>query len=98
MKLQEALKSKYNSDDTRIKKYVCGRCFSFKMTDDKLILEQVHEHEIVWSEISGKDMIFLSQLFTRQIVAFMVQLQHKEKDFKLEKLIDNIKIKEYSRI
>jgi len=39
MRIWEALKSKYDSDDTGIKKYASDRWLSFKLTDDKPILK-----------------------------------------------------------
>ena len=39
----DALKLKYGTDDYGTKKYACSRWLSFKMTDDKSVLDQVHE-------------------------------------------------------
>ena len=46
MKIWGALKLKYDFGDTEIKKYACSRWLAFKMSNDKPILEQVHEYEI----------------------------------------------------
>lgn len=49
----EILDKKYGSDDTDKKKYVVGRWINFKMKDDKLIMDRVHEYEnIVTKKLS----------------------------------------------
>jgi len=51
IKFSKVLNSQYDLDDTRIRKYACSRRLSFKMTNDKPILEQVHAYESLCAKI-----------------------------------------------
>lgn len=52
----DALKSKYGTDDYGTKKYACSRWLSFRMTDDKSVLDQVHEYETLCADIIAEGM------------------------------------------
>ncbi|WOG92343.1 hypothetical protein DCAR_0311607 [Daucus carota subsp. sativus] len=47
----DALKTKYGSDDYGTKKYACSRWLNFRMSDDKPVLQQVHEYEYLCADI-----------------------------------------------
>jgi len=71
------------------------------MTDNKPILEQIHEYENLCAKILVEGMniydIFQTNLLLDKLppwTNYVSTMKHKDKDFKLEELIAHIKIEE----
>ncbi|KAA0043125.1 ty1-copia retrotransposon protein [Cucumis melo var. makuwa] len=50
------LESRYGGDDAGRKKYVVGKCLQFQMTDDKPVMEQIHEYENLVANVLSEGM------------------------------------------
>ena len=102
----EALKTKYGTDDFGTKKYACSRWLSFKMIDNKPVLDQVHEYENLCAEILAEGMkicdIFQANCLLEKLPpswhSYVGSMKHKQKDFTLTELVSHIKVEEQNRI
>ena len=102
----DALKSKYGTDDFGTKKYACSRWLNFRMTDDKPVLDQVHEYENLCADIIAEGMKFCDQFQANCLLEklppswqnYVHSMKHKQKDFTLQELVSGIKIEEQNRI
>ncbi|CAN1150117.1 hypothetical protein LINPERHAP2_LOCUS17394, partial [Linum perenne] len=52
----ETLQKKYGGDDAGKKKYVVGAWLKFQMTDDKPIMDQVHQFENLTADVLAEEM------------------------------------------
>ncbi|KAL0345619.1 UNVERIFIED_CONTAM: hypothetical protein Sradi_4393200 [Sesamum radiatum] len=52
----ETLETRYGGDDAGRKKYVVGKWLQFHMTDDKPIMDQVHEYENLVADVLSEGM------------------------------------------
>ncbi|KAK9028621.1 hypothetical protein V6N11_025774 [Hibiscus sabdariffa] len=80
----DTLEKNYGADDVGIKKYVVGEWLKFQMTDEKPIMDQVHDYEKLVSDILAKD--------------YRNSLKHKKRDISLEELVAHMKIEEANRL
>ena len=81
----EALKKKYSIEDAGTKKYVVGRFLDYKMSDDKPIMEQVHEYQNIVLEILVEGMV-IDDAF--QVATLIEKLSPSWKE---SKIIGNIR-------
>ena len=84
------------------KKFVVGRFLEYKMVNNKTVISQVQEFQLILHEIEAKD-IFLPETFEVATIVkkispawrdFKNYLKHKRKELKLEDLIMMLRIKE----
>ncbi|XP_074347304.1 uncharacterized protein LOC141686149 [Apium graveolens] len=102
----DALKTKYGSDDFGTKKYECSRWLNFRMSNDKHVLQQVHEYEYLCADIIVEGMkiceIFQANYLLEKLSAswqtYVHAMKHKQNDFTLQELVSHIKIEEQNRI
>ncbi|KAJ0843621.1 putative RNA-directed DNA polymerase [Helianthus annuus] len=104
--LWESLEKKYKTEDAGTKKSVVARFLDFKMVDNKPVMNQVQELQIILNDIHAEGMV-LSETFQ---VAAMVEklppawldfknyLKHKRKEMSMEDLVLRLRIEEENRI
>ena len=98
----DALNTKYGSDDFGTKKYACSRWFEFSMSDDKHVLNQLHEYEHLCADIIAISELFQANCLLEKLSSswetFVHSLKHMQKDFILQELVSHIKIEEHNRV
>lgn len=103
--LWESLDTKYKIDDVSTKTFIVGWFLDYKMVDNKTVISQVQELQIILSDIHAEGMK-LSESF--QVTAlieklpsswkdFKNYLKHKQKEMKLEDIIVRLRIEEDNR-
>ena len=101
-----ALKFKYRAEEEGNKKFRISKYFDFTMFDDKLILSQVHELQVIVNKLRGVK-IDLPEPF--QVSAITTKfppsrkgqrkkLLHNSEDFSLEQIQNHLRIKEEQRV
>ncbi|KAA0053505.1 ty1-copia retrotransposon protein [Cucumis melo var. makuwa] len=73
------------------KKYVVGKWLQFQMTDDKPVVEQIHEYENLVANV-------LLEKFPPSWNDYRNHLKHKKKDLKLQELISHMRTEEANRL
>ena len=81
----ETLRKKYSIKDAGTKKYVVGRFLDYKMSDDKPIMEQVHEYQNIILEILAEGIV-IDDAF--QVATLIEKLSPSWKE---SKIIGNIR-------
>ncbi|XP_074271414.1 uncharacterized protein LOC141595349 [Silene latifolia] len=102
----DALKTKYGTNDFGTKKYACNRWLNFRITDDKPVLDQVHEYETLCADIIAEGMKICETFEANCLLEklplswqnYVHSMKHKQKDFTLLELVSHIKIEEQNRI
>ncbi|XP_074314948.1 uncharacterized protein LOC141651126 [Silene latifolia] len=102
----DALKTKYGKDDFGTKKYACIRWLNFRITDEKPVLDQVHEYETLCADIIAEGMkiceTFQANCLLEKLPLswqnYVHSMKHKQKNFTLLELVSHIKIEEQNRI
>ncbi|KAA0058194.1 ty1-copia retrotransposon protein [Cucumis melo var. makuwa] len=100
------LESRYGGDDAGWKKYVVGKRLQFQMTDDKPVVEQIHEYENLVANVLSEGMMMCEVLQANVLLEkfppswndYRNHLKHKKKDLKLQELISHMRIKEANRL
>ncbi|KAA0036921.1 ty1-copia retrotransposon protein [Cucumis melo var. makuwa] len=88
------------------KKYVVGKWLQFQMTDDKPVVEQIHEYENLVANVLSEGMKMckilqenvLLEKFPPSWNDYRNHLKHKKKDLKLPKLISHMRTEEANRL
>ncbi|XP_021844984.2 uncharacterized protein [Spinacia oleracea] len=102
----DTLQKKYGADDAGKKKYVVGKWINFKITDDKSIMDQVHDYENIVFDILGEGMNMCETLQANVILEkfppswndYRSYLKHKKKDMNLQELIGHMRTEEANRL
>jgi hypothetical protein len=105
--ISEALKNKYKTEDSGYKSYLVSNYFDFKMVDNKPILNQVHEIELIVQQLYYEEGIPIDEKL--QVGAIMTKLPPTWKDYRkslkrkdddptLEGLHSQLRIEEESRL
>ena len=100
-----ALEFKYKAEEEGTKKFLISKYFDFKMVDDKPILPQVHELQVIVNKLRAVK-IDLPETF--QVCAIIAKLPstwkgyrkkilHNSEDFSLEQVQKHLRIEEESR-
>ncbi|KAK4381929.1 hypothetical protein Sango_2920000 [Sesamum angolense] len=100
------LETRYRGDDARRKKYVVGKWLQFHMTDDKPIMDQVHEYENLVADVLSEGMKMcdvlqanvLLETFPPSWSEYRNHLKHKKKDMNLQELISHMRTEEANRL
>ncbi|KAA0043282.1 ty1-copia retrotransposon protein [Cucumis melo var. makuwa] len=100
------LESRYGGDDPGRKKYVLGKWLQFQMTDNKRVVEQIHEYESLVANVLSEDMKMceilqanvLLEKFPPSWNGYRNHLKHKKKDLKLQELISHMRREEANRL
>ncbi|CAN1732005.1 Retrovirus-related Pol polyprotein from transposon TNT 1-94 [Linum perenne] len=102
----ETLQKKYGGDDVGKKKYVVGAWLKFQMTDDKPIMDQVHQFENLTTDVLAEEMHMCEILQANVLIEKLPEswsnyrnhLKHKKRDMTLEELVGHMKIEEANRL
>ncbi|TYK16589.1 ty1-copia retrotransposon protein [Cucumis melo var. makuwa] len=100
------LESQYGGDDAGRKKYVVGKWLQFQMTDDKPVVEQIHEYENLVANVMSEGMKMYEILQANVLLEkfppswndYCNHLKHKKKDLKLQELISHMGTEEANRL
>ncbi|KAA0052347.1 ty1-copia retrotransposon protein [Cucumis melo var. makuwa] len=100
------LKSRYGGDDVGRKKYIVGKWLQFQMTNDKSIVEQIHEYENLMANILSEGLKMceilqanvLLERFSPSWNDYRNHLKHKKKNLKLRELISHMRTEEANRL
>ncbi|TYK04655.1 ty1-copia retrotransposon protein [Cucumis melo var. makuwa] len=100
------LESWYGGDDAGRKKYVVGKWLQFQMTNDKPVVEQIHEYENLVANVLSEGMKMCEILQANVLVEkfppswndYSNHLKHKKKDLKLQELISHMRTEEAHRL
>nr|KAJ0204663.1 hypothetical protein LSAT_V11C500280120 [Lactuca sativa] len=104
--LWNALELKYKAHEEGTNKYLVSKYLEFQMVDDKSIMEQVHELQVMVNKLNALT-ISLSELFqVGAIIAklppswkdFSKRMMHKFEDYSLDDLMKHLHIEEETRI
>ncbi|XP_052625720.1 uncharacterized protein LOC128132793 [Lactuca sativa] len=104
--LWNALELKYKAHEEGTNKYHVSKYLEFQMVDDKSIMEQVHELQVMVNKLNALT-ISLPELFqVGAIIAklppswkdFSKRMMHKSEDYSLDDLMKHLRIKEETRI
>ncbi|KAL0443926.1 UNVERIFIED_CONTAM: hypothetical protein Slati_2115300 [Sesamum latifolium] len=101
----KTLETRYGGDDADRKKYVVGKWLQFLMTDDKPILDQVHEYENLVADVLSEGIKMCDTLqanvllekFSPSWSEYRNHLKHKKKDLNLQELISHMRTEEANR-
>ncbi|KAL0434395.1 UNVERIFIED_CONTAM: hypothetical protein Slati_2773800 [Sesamum latifolium] len=88
------------------KKYVVSKWLQFHMTDDKPIMDQVHEYENLAADVLSEGMKtcdtlqanVLLEKFPPSWSEYRNHLKHKKKDLNLQELISDMRTEEVNRL
>ncbi|XP_070045863.1 uncharacterized protein [Nicotiana tomentosiformis] len=100
--LWNALEKKYKTEDAELKKFVAAKFLDFKMVDNKSVITQVQELQVIVHDLLAEGMV-INEVF--QVAAFIEKLspmlkdlknylKHKSKEMMLEDLIVRLRIEE----
>ncbi|XP_077209943.1 uncharacterized protein LOC143845466 [Tasmannia lanceolata] len=101
-----ALELKYKAEEEGTNKYLIAKYFDFRMVDNKLVLEQIHELQVIVNKIHSLKIILPEPFQVGAIIAklppswkdYGKKLLHKSKDFTLEQIQKHLRIEEESRL
>ncbi|XP_019265717.1 PREDICTED: uncharacterized protein LOC109243262 [Nicotiana attenuata] len=77
--LWNALEKKYKTEDAGLKKFVAAKFLDFKMVDEKSVITQVQELQVIVHDLLAEGMV-INEAF--QVAAFIEKLPPLWKDFK----------------
>ncbi|XP_052627039.1 uncharacterized protein LOC128133582 [Lactuca sativa] len=104
--LWSALELKYKAHEEGTNKYLVSKYLEFQMVDDKPIMEQVHELQVMVNKLNAF-FVSLPELFqVGAIIAkllpswkdFSKRMMHKSEDYSLDDLMKHLRIEEETRI
>ncbi|KAL0443935.1 UNVERIFIED_CONTAM: hypothetical protein Slati_2116200 [Sesamum latifolium] len=105
-KIWNTLETRYEGDDAGRKKYVVGKWLQFHMTDDKPIMDQVHEYENLVADVLSEGMKMCDTLQANVLLEkfppswneYRNHLKHKKNDLNLQELISHMRTEEANRL
>ncbi|XP_023749432.1 uncharacterized protein LOC111897715 [Lactuca sativa] len=104
--LWSALELKYKAHEEGTNKYLVSKYLEFHMVDDKPIMEQVHELQVMVNKLNALS-ISLPELFQVGAIItklppswkdFSKRMTHKSEDYSLDDLMKHLRIEEKTRI
>ena len=103
--LWEALDFKYKAEEQGINKYLIDQYLEFKMVDNKSIMDQIHELQVIVNKLSILKIV-LPEIFQVGVIisklphswnGFAKKLMHKSEDFTMEEIQKTLRIEEEAR-
>ena len=103
--LWESLDRKYKTEDAGSKKYIVGRFLEFKMVDNKTVVSQVQDLQLIFHDIQAEGMTISESFQVASVIEklpsgwkeFKNYLKHKRKETSLEDLVVRLRIEEDNR-
>ncbi|KAH0653041.1 hypothetical protein KY289_030719 [Solanum tuberosum] len=77
--LWDALEKKYKTENARLKKFIVAKFLDFKMVDNKSVVTQVQELQVIISDLLAEGLV-INEAF--QVAAMIEKSPHLWKDFK----------------
>ncbi|KAJ9561599.1 hypothetical protein OSB04_006759 [Centaurea solstitialis] len=104
--LWKALEQKYKTHEEGTNKYLVFKYLEFQMVDDKPIMEQVHELQVLVNKLNVLSIPIVELFQVGAIIAklppswkdFSKCMMHKSEDFSLDDLMKHLRIEEETRI
>ncbi len=104
--LWETLETKYLTEDATSKKFLIGQFLSFKMHDNRPVLEQFHDIQRIINHCKLKNLNMDDNVIVSAIIEklppswkdYKKELKHKKEDLSLEELETHLRIEQESRI
>ncbi|KAM0046470.1 hypothetical protein Hdeb2414_s0009g00316711 [Helianthus debilis subsp. tardiflorus] len=96
--LWKALEDKYKAHEEGTNKYLISKYLDFQMVDDKSILEQVHELQVLVNKLTALS-IPLPEIFQVGVIIaklspnwkdFSKRMMHKSEDYSLDELLKHL--------
>jgi len=103
--LWKSLELKYKAHEEGTNKYLISKYLDFQMVDDKGILEQVHELQVLVNKLTALS-ISLPEIFQVGVIIaklppswkdFSKRMMHKSEDYTLDVLMKHLRIEEETR-
>ncbi|KAK9049048.1 hypothetical protein SSX86_031984, partial [Deinandra increscens subsp. villosa] len=103
--LWKALELKYKAHEDGTNKYLIAKYLDFQMVDEKSILEQVHELQVLVNKLTSLS-IPLPEIFQVGVIIaklppswkdFSKRMMHKSEDYSLDELLKHLRIEEETR-
>ncbi|XP_010914014.1 uncharacterized protein [Elaeis guineensis] len=100
--IRNALKYKYKAEEEGTNKFLISKYFDFKIVDDKPILEQVHELQVLVNKICAQKTVLPESFQVGAIISklppswkdYQKKLMRKAEDFTLEQIQKHLRIEE----
>ena len=100
-----SLQQKYDTEGAGSKKYTCSRYFKFQMMENKPVLEQVHDLQMIVHEIECEGVKVDPQMQVAAIIDklptswkdFQKRLHHKQQELTIANLMARLRIEEEAR-
>ncbi|XP_071923055.1 uncharacterized protein [Coffea arabica] len=104
-RIWRALLQKYDTEEAGSKKYACSRYFKFQMVENKPVLEQVHDLQMIVHEIESEGVKVDPQMQVAAIIDklptswkdFQKGLRHKQQELTIANLMARLRIEEEAR-
>ncbi|KAK3016031.1 hypothetical protein RJ639_005291 [Escallonia herrerae] len=103
--LWDTLKSVYQAEEARSKKFLVFNYMEFKMTDDRPVFVQVREFQLIANDVCVVGMVLDENLHVGAVVVklpptweeYCNKLKHKKEDLALDQLMQHLHIDEETR-
>ncbi|KAJ9536585.1 hypothetical protein OSB04_un000234 [Centaurea solstitialis] len=103
--LQKAFEQKYKIHEEGTDKYLVFKYIEFQMVDDKPIMEQVHELQVLVNKLNALSIPIVELFQVGAIIAklppswkdFSKRMMHKSEDISLDDLLKHLRIEEETR-
>jgi len=103
--LWEALEHKFSAPDARCELYVMEQYHDFKMVDNRSIVEQAHEFQLIVRELEQLGHILSNKFVAGGIITklsltwrnFATALKHKRQKISIEDLLAGLDVEEKAR-
>ncbi|KAJ9557199.1 hypothetical protein OSB04_011813 [Centaurea solstitialis] len=103
--LWKALEHKYKAQEEGTNKYLVSKYLRFQMVDDKPILEQIHELQVLVNKMNSLS-ITIPEIFQLGAILdklppswkdFSKRMMHKSEDYSLDDMLKHLRIEEEAR-
>ncbi|XP_052203979.1 uncharacterized protein LOC127809256 [Diospyros lotus] len=103
--LRDALDKKYKLEDAGTKKFLVGRFLDYKMVDSKLVVNQLEELEVLFSDLLSEGLVINEPFQVAAVIEklppswkdFKNYLKHKRKELSMKDLAVRLHIEEDNR-
>ncbi|XP_009760954.1 uncharacterized protein [Nicotiana sylvestris] len=104
--LYDALEKKYKTEDVNLKKFVAAKFLDYKMVDNKPVITQVQELQVIIHDLLAEGLIINEAFQVASMIEklpplwryFKNYLKHKRTEMKLKDLIVQVRNKENNKV